>query len=725
MEHREKEASEIKKDQLPIDAQLLSEAVIELNISRRSVSLYPKEHPITKESLKRAYELLLKLFELRHSITLGVTKDSLIVDEHTLDRKNPVFREFSLSLHERGIAAVTFQMGLTIDDLYGLHELITSKENLHGQTLVEAARKRGLRHIIISPLDVSKLHFLEDHLREKGGGTMVLENYVFGLLEGRLAEGDAEGFILMTPPHEIADIFNENLDEDSPEETYERVITAYMRRKDERIRSDLFHRFISLIDNLKPELKKQFLKKSFSARRFSTDEIKELLEELKPEDMERIIRIFEEHSSSIPETLKNLMAKLYESKGETKLIEMIIGSKTVVHDIEFDEKTVMLFSEDHFDTYVSDDYVSELDAMLKGFEGKKTPLSQEAVRVCEEGPIQKVLSEIIIELLTSDIPSKEEFLQLLTRLSEFVWSFLDTGRFQEILEIYNAIYSYSFTGRFRQEAVSMIEFFFRSEQFISALIRAFILWGRLDREGVLKLARVMRLYIIRPLVETLINEKDPATRKFYLWLLSGLGSDVADEVAMRLNEKKPEVLKDMISLIRECGGGKYIKNIKKLASHEDKEVALEAVRTLLHFKTPDAFSHLKLYLSHDNPDVRDRAVKLAGLYKIKEAVPYLLELLDKKDILGTESYYKISAVQALAEIGDPKALEVLKKIYTSKTLLFWSHLEELKLELFRTIHKYPLEAIKPLLELGINSKNKEIASISRRLLEGGRGKGNA
>src|SRR5512143_3005166 len=83
---------EKKKEKLPIDAKLLTDAVIELNISRRSVGLYPQEHPITKESLEKAFNFLQKLFEIRNSITIGIAKDTLVVDEYTLERKNPVFR---------------------------------------------------------------------------------------------------------------------------------------------------------------------------------------------------------------------------------------------------------------------------------------------------------------------------------------------------------------------------------------------------------------------------------------------------------------------------------------------------------------------------------------------------------------------------------------------------------------------------------------------------------
>ena len=70
-----KKHEEIKEDALPLDARLLSDAVIELNISRRNVGLYPPGHSRIAGAIDRAFDNLTKLFELRSSIFLGVTKD--------------------------------------------------------------------------------------------------------------------------------------------------------------------------------------------------------------------------------------------------------------------------------------------------------------------------------------------------------------------------------------------------------------------------------------------------------------------------------------------------------------------------------------------------------------------------------------------------------------------------------------------------------------------------
>ncbi|MGW8272751.1 MAG: hypothetical protein ACWGN7_05110, partial [Thermodesulfovibrionales bacterium] len=68
------------KEKLPLDAKLLSLAIIELNISRRNVSIDPENHPSVRNSIKKAHGHLQSLFELRSEITLAAAKDTLVID---------------------------------------------------------------------------------------------------------------------------------------------------------------------------------------------------------------------------------------------------------------------------------------------------------------------------------------------------------------------------------------------------------------------------------------------------------------------------------------------------------------------------------------------------------------------------------------------------------------------------------------------------------------------
>lgn len=109
-----------ESEKIPLDARLLSDAIIELNISRRNVAIYPKDHPSVDKSLNRVFEFLQKLFELRAEITLAVAKDTLIIDGFYLDRKNPVYRDFALHLNKMNIAYISFLMKGKLQKTQGL-----------------------------------------------------------------------------------------------------------------------------------------------------------------------------------------------------------------------------------------------------------------------------------------------------------------------------------------------------------------------------------------------------------------------------------------------------------------------------------------------------------------------------------------------------------------------------------------------------------------------------
>ncbi len=712
---------EKKREKLPIDAKLLSDAVIELNISRRSVSLYPREHPITRESLEKAFEFLKRLLELRSSITIGIAKDTLVVDEYTLERKNPVYREFALSVHRKGIAAITFFAGLDIDELFWLHEMITSKSLLSGKELMEEARGKGLKHISLSPLDISHFGFVEDSLREGGPRTNIWDDYIYGLIEGRLADAEAERVILTVPPEEMAGLICNHMPEDAPEKTYDRVITSYLRRKEGLgIKGEVFARFVSMVENLSPELKQQFLKRAFSSKSLEIGEAERVLNDLTQDDIERVMKVFREHSSLIPESLRNIIDKLAEARKGSGFFDLLANNKAIVDDVEIDEQVIELFAEDKFKTFVADKYQAELEHMLRGVETPRTAAADEVEKECSEEVVEGFVSEVMLELLDWDSMSREEYLSLLTKLSTLVNDFLDTGRFEEISGIYNTLYSHSLTGRFRAEAAAMIEYFFQAEASIAKLIDAFKIWGRHDRDGVMRLARVLKRYLNEPMLDALAAEPDPTVRKFLLSVLSGFRSDVIPEALRRLNDERWYVVRNMIYLLRECGGEKYVKHVKPFSKHPDKRIAMEAVKTLLHFNVPGNFSYIRVYLQSKDPELRDVAIRLAGTYKVKEAVPYLVNILEQRDMFGSEWYYKIPVVRALGEIADTRAVNTLARLCRAKSFLFRNTIEELRVEIFKSLRNYPLSLVRPLLEAGLSSKNKEIRLVcEQRLKDGG------
>lgn len=158
------------KDELPLDTRLLSEAIIELNISRHNVSIYPKNHPVVEKSLNKVFEFMQKLFEMRQEITLAVAKDILIVDNRHLDKKNPVYKEFADSLSKKNIAFVTFMSGLTKDELYSFHRFISDNAgNVSHEDIQKLLSDCNIAHLKIGSVDFSVFHLIEGEGKRNDG----------------------------------------------------------------------------------------------------------------------------------------------------------------------------------------------------------------------------------------------------------------------------------------------------------------------------------------------------------------------------------------------------------------------------------------------------------------------------------------------------------------------------------------------------------------------------
>ncbi|MHB8881250.1 MAG: HEAT repeat domain-containing protein [Thermodesulfovibrionales bacterium] len=708
-----------KTEKIPIDAKLLTDAVIELNISRRSVGMYPRDHPIVRESIQKAFGILNRLFEIRNSITLGIAKDVLIIDDYILDTRNPVFREFARSQYRKGIIAITFSSGLEIDELISLHELLVTGDEVIGQALLTMAGEKKLRHIKLVPIDLSKLKYTEGGERQEGSDIDFWGNYITALLEGKLADSDAEGIALNLPPEELALYLNEHAEDGLQEATYDRVITTYMRKKEHTgVKSELFSRFITMVDSLSPEIKQQLLRRAFNNPVIDAGDIDHLISDLSAYDMEKLSEIFRSNASLIPESLRNVMDKLGGSKTGRTVFDAISAHTALIDDIEIDDSVIRLFSDDHFKSFVSADYTEDLAQMLKG-PRRKTPVPlKEIEQECRKSAIDRKFSDLIIEMLESAITTREDYLVLLTKISEIVTDFIDTGRYHEISDIYNTVYSHTLTGRYREDASSMLAYYFHSEQFIQAFLDSLKIWGRHNREGVMRLVNVQRRQLIDPLFRVLTDSEDASHRKFVLQLLSGLGNDVIPAAVKLLDDPRWHVVRNMIYLIREAGGSKHLKHIRPFLKNDNKKICSEALRTLAHFGTPDALSYMKLYLEGPDAEMRDLVVKLAGTYQYTSLLQPLLKLLERKRLLGPDLEFRKLVVKALADIGDPRALESLEAIVRSNPLMHRSAFETLKVEIYRSLQNYPAGSAAGLLEAGLGSKNEEIRTISEELSRG-------
>jgi len=706
-------ADDIEK--IPLDAKLLSYAIIEMNISRRKAAIYPSEHPSIEDSLNNALKFLKQLFDIRPQITLAVAKDTIIIDKYHLDKKNPVFRDFALTLSQMNIAHITLMTGITKDELYRFHRCITEKtDDLTIDNLNEVFKKYKVPHIDIGFVDYRKFATMDFKPDQQTQKVPIWERYIYGLLEGTLQDTEVSDEVSKIPPEILASLLNKVSDQSLKEEAYEEVITAYMRSSSENIFSgqDL-KRLLDFIERLRPDLKSRFL--SSAVKTFTEDTVStyQSLKKTSVDDIEVFLDAVNKQKITIPPALRSLIDKFsYDNQGSSDAIDF---KEDLIENKNFLPSSLAeIFDEREEKAVISED-IQEIQTLVD-FDAADLKASQliEFDNEFNEDLTEKRFNQVILELLSSETITAEDYQSLVSITKEQATQFLWTGQYTQILYLFKVIEINKAMCNFLDISLSALQHF-HSPEFILQVVDSFKLLGGQLRKEVWMICEYYDKEIIPYLLDALIEEESRIIRRFLLDLLQHFGQEIVPETAKRLNDNRWFVKRNMLYILRDLDVQEVSEYIRPCCQDENPKVSLIALKCLLNFRDAYAIETIRKHLASDSKVLFDQAVTLSGSFKIKEVVPDLIRILKKQEMSGAGILNKIPLVRVLGDIADPQAIGTLRELLSSRSILFRKMTEQLKEEIYKTFKNYPYELVKDLVAAGVESRNNIIRQESFRL----------
>ncbi|NWF76792.1 MAG: HEAT repeat domain-containing protein [Nitrospirae bacterium] len=711
-------------DKIPLDAKLLSYAIIELNISRRSVGIYPKGHPSVERAINRAFKFLNQLFEIRPRITFAIAKDTIILDEYHLDRKNPVYREFALSLSKMNIAYITFKNGITKDELYNFHSFLTEKtDNLNVNNLEGVYQKYKLNHIEIGVTDYSKFLKTDQKIVQQSNNVSLWERYIYGLLEGKLQNEKVSDELREIPPELLAKILNKTAVRNLKEEAYDKVIATYIRSSPEHIfSSNNLKRLLELVNNLRPDLKKQFLSSAVKTFSKDTESTYQTMKNISIEEIEDFLNVVNEQRVTVPEPLMELIKKLSLSTSVENKSDTIYIDEDELRDDEF-----LLSNYEEFFSDETHDKETGISLSMNDLQEIQSLLKYDAsvlksLHLIEFGNefnedlIEKRFIQLILEMMYSETVSEQEYQSFMNILKEQTEQLLWIGQFGQFFEILKAIELNKALYRFVSINSEVIQYY-HSPEFIKILIDSFRILGRQQRKEVSMICDYYDKKIIPYLMDALAEEESLIIRRFLMELIKQFGNKVIPEAIRRLEDDRWFVKRNMIYILNEIDCKEAIDSIRPLSLHDNLKVSIPAIKYLLNAGDTYAKELIKKLLYTKSNDLFEQAVALSGAFRIKEVVSDLIQLLKKKDMIGEDILRKKLIVKALGDIGDIQALNTLRDLLSGKSILFGKMMEHLKEEIYKTLKNYPYHLVKDLVEAGLKSKNDLIREESSRLFK--------
>lgn len=729
--------------EIPLDTRLLSEAVIELNISRKNVGIYPPGHIQITKSIDRAFEFLQKVFDIRPDMTLGVAKDTLLVGQDYLDRKNPVYRDFALSLNQQGIAAITFVRGLEKDELVRFHRILTTKPDGIAaaggiRAVMEAAE---LQHIVARSIDYGdfvltdekEIHHTQQRGREKDGMGL-WQDFVTHLSGGTLAKpGQEQGVSLkdaeQIDPLELARLLNERkLDTGATVQSYDRIISTYVRHSAEkkeltREQSETLRNLNNLLKNLNPDLRKQFLSVAFQRTADASPAVtEELMGGLTDAMVVEMLQQANAEGREISPTLTGLLNKLASVGDDGSSTQKVGAEYAGTHLPEATpEQMRTLFDREQYENYVSPEYAATLkhlseQAPLIGTAATVTFPLAEAIESLREDKLDYQISRAMLAFIDEDIED-EDYGEFLKKIIDAIPELLKTENFGSLRDVLETLRLHSREKRspgIRAIAGNALRMF-NDPGFVVKVVDAFESCSRTNCSAGAGLLLALGSQVVPLLLEQYAHDDAVGGRRALFDLLCRFGNAAVQEAVTRLRDPRPYYVRNLLMLIRWGWDASVAPQVRPLLKHGSQKVRHEAVTTLLRFKDPAVLPELNKMIQSNDPDEASLAIKLAGQFRVVPALDALLSRLKKVIIFETDYLLNEEIIRALGEIGSPRAVPELEKLARASWSLLPSRAARMKAELFESLARYPPASIKGLIGIGERLGNERVVRACKKL----------
>lgn len=725
---------------LPLDTRMLSDAVIELNISRKNVGIYPPGHVQIVRSIDRAYDALLRLFEFRAEMTLGVAKDTLFVGTDYLDRRNPVYRDFALALSGQGIAAVTFVRGLERDELVRFHRIITTppEEIVSAGGVRKAVDNAGLSHIRAVAVDYASLSVTEERevsrsstkpAGEEGPGLWA--DFVTSLAGGTIARPGEKGVALSDAekidPVELARLLNERkLDPAAAVQSYERIITGHVRARAEqkqlsRAQSETLRNMNALIKDLHPDLRRQFLSVTFQETVDASPAVtEEIMGGLTDDMVIEMLRKASAEGREISPTLTGILQKVATAAAPRPHADARGGDEQA--PVLTQEQVQALFSREQYESYVSNEYAAELQRMSGAGRAAATggfPIDEYVASMTEER-LDYQIGRVLLGFLDEEI-GDDDYGEFLKKIVANIPELLRSGQFALLHDTYETLRLHA-----REKKSLTIKAMaenalrgFKAPEFIASVVDAFGAGAGGER------ARQAGRFLLAlgpdaiPLLLDLYGlDEAPGGRRAVFDLLCRFGQAAVQEAVRRLGSPRPAYVRNLVMLIRWGWDAGVCPSLRPLLHHPDQWVRLETISALLRFHDGAALPALTDAIKAEDPELFSRAISLAGQYRASSALKALFGRL--KRVILFEGDYEDNEliIRALGDIGDPRAVPELEKLARGAWPLYPKSRDRMKATLFGSLERYPRTALGGLLRVGEQSGDPRIIRACAALREG-------
>jgi len=702
-----------------INIDILTQGLTEFSILRRYVNIYPKQHPSIAPCARKVIGIFNRIATESGDLTIGIARDELLIADSSLGKKNPVFQDVAKSLFAHEIAAVTFLPDIEINELLAFIDLInTSQEKIVGRGgVVRAVYEAGIRRIQITEIDYGAFRLTEEETITAASPvsiehttSLLWERFVRGVINDVLdQEGSPAVSYSRVDPAMLAEMINQQQGETAKGRTlsYAQAIVQFFRKAKRDGSSDGIDRVGQFINQLNPELRKEFLISTLEALKDDRKMAGQLLVELSSDAIFDALVEMNTRGETVSPYLRALMERL-SSLGVSNDVFSAARENGGYNRTELAGKLKTILQDDQVELFLPVDYEAQLRSIITTEQVSAAEMEERELLLASitDHPLELQVNAVILNLLEQ--PSGEDRPEVLKQhIVDMLAYFLEIGDYATLCGIYDRLAGNIDNQALRQELL----YFFATPDFINEVLNSIAIWGKAKYGDIQSLISRVGTPFLNPALDRLAEEESMSQRRFYMERLQEFGNAAIESAVVRLRDDRWYVVRNMLVLLRTLEATQTVNQVRRLLSHSNPRVHQEVLRTLIYFQDPEADRQLLQDLKSDKHDAQFAALQLAETSKSPQVLTKLLELLKTSG----DFELRIAVLHPLAVIGNPVVLPELGQLLKTNSILHPIMMRNFKLEIIRSLERYPTLPASQLLAIIPEIGDKELTSLAAEI----------
>jgi hypothetical protein len=455
---------------------------------------------------------------------------------------------------------------------------------------------------------------------------------------------------------------------------------------------DPYQKLADFINNLTPELRRQFLDSSFGAPGQERQQVAErIVNNLSDNVVLETLEDINSNRLNVSPVIFGLLQRLgHNVKSAHGLTEELS------EDDELSYKMKTIFREHASEEFIPDDYQKKLNRIIAADNIPRLNMEEvsDLLISLDNRSIENSVGQILMNIFREGVESAEEREMLLQNLGDMFGYFLQTGDYGQLHKMIDQMCD----GSFPVEIQYRLRDEYGRREFLEEILDGLSIWGKRRYDDIRSLIYKIGGQFVEAILDRLAEEKNMSLRRFYIDCLIEMGPQTRVPIVNRLYDTRWYFLRNLLIILTAQNDPSVVPVVQPLLRSDDQRLRHEALKMLVHFHDPHAERQVLDDLDSHHVELQTAAIQLSEKCSAPAIAAKLIVMLSQGGFSQTECERKSAIVHSLGEIGRADVLPELAKFLSTRSLLHSRQLTKLKTDIIRTLPKYPPKFSRAILE---------------------------